>query len=57
MPHYSETTLNAHARYATDTMEILANFFDGKPQRKEYLIAEDGKVVSQAHTRGNATSG
>lgn len=56
-PHYSGTTLDAQARYAAGVQEILTNFFDGKPQRKEYLIAEGGEIVSPAYTQGNATSG
>ncbi|RLN97527.1 hypothetical protein BBJ28_00007070, partial [Nothophytophthora sp. Chile5] len=56
-PHYSGTTLDAQARYAAGTKEILENFFDGKPQRAEYLIADEGKVTSPSYTHGNATSG
>ncbi len=56
-PHYSGTTLDAQKRYADGVKEILTNFFDGKPQREEYLIADAGKVVSPAYTHGNATSG
>ncbi|ETL41621.1 hypothetical protein L916_07446 [Phytophthora nicotianae] len=56
-PHYSGTTLDAQARYAAGTKEILERFFDGKPQRPEYLIAEGGKVTSPSYTHGDATSG
>lgn len=56
-PHYSGTTLDAQARYAEGTREILENFFDGKSQRPEYLIADKGKVVSPSYTHGDATSG
>ncbi|KAE8884468.1 Formate dehydrogenase [Phytophthora fragariae] len=56
-PHYSGTTLDAQARYAAGTKEILERFFDGKPQRPEYLIAEGGKVTSASYTHGDATSG
>ena len=56
-PHYSGTTLDAQKRYADGVQEILAKFFDKKPQRKEYLIVEGGAIVSPAYTQGNATGG
>jgi len=56
-PHYSGTTLDAQARYAAGTKEILENYFDGKPQRQEYLIVDAGKIVSPAYTKGNTTTG
>lgn len=56
-PHVSGTTLDAQARYAAGVKEILKNFFEGKPQRKEYLILENGKLVSKSYTEGNATKG
>eukprot|EP01083_Nonionella_stella_P015160 42430_1 len=56
-PHYSGTTLDAQARYSEGTKEILTNFFDGKPQRPEYLIADGGKLVSPAYKQGNTTEG
>jgi len=56
-PHYSGTTLSAQARYAAGVKEILTNYFDNKPQREEYLIADKGKLVSRSYTPGNATKG
>jgi formate dehydrogenase len=56
-PHYSGTTLSAQARYAAGVKEILTNYFDGKPQRKEYLIVDGGKLATAAYTLGNATGG
>ncbi|MFT4464345.1 MAG: NAD-dependent formate dehydrogenase [Sodalis sp. (in: enterobacteria)] len=44
-PHISGTSLSAQARYAAGTLEILQNFFDGKPIRKDYLIVDGGRLV------------
>lgn len=49
-PHYSGTTLDAQARYAQGVKEILQNYFDGKPQREDYLILDQGKLVSRAYS-------
>lgn len=51
-PHYSGTTLDAQARYAAGTKEILDNYFNGKAQRDEYLILDQGKLVSKAYSLG-----
>eukprot|EP01129_Flabellula_baltica_P001767 TRINITY_DN11686_c0_g1_i1.p1 TRINITY_DN11686_c0_g1~~TRINITY_DN11686_c0_g1_i1.p1 ORF type:complete len:400 (-),score=73.73 TRINITY_DN11686_c0_g1_i1:30-1229(-) len=56
-PHYSGTTLDAQARYATGVKEILENHFEGKPQRSDYLIVEGGKIVSPSYKSGNTTGG
>jgi formate dehydrogenase len=56
-PHYSGTTLSAQARYAVGVREILANYYDNKPQKPENLIVDKGRVVSPAYTSGNTTSG
>jgi formate dehydrogenase len=56
-PHYSGTTLDAQARYATGVREILDNWLHGRSQREEYLIVDKGKVVSRAYTEGDATKG
>jgi len=56
-PHYSGTTLDAQARYAAGVQEILTCYFDKKPIRKEYLILEQGKLISPAYTLGNTTKG
>eukprot|EP00475_Leptophrys_vorax_P032816 TRINITY_DN5113_c0_g1_i1.p1 TRINITY_DN5113_c0_g1~~TRINITY_DN5113_c0_g1_i1.p1 ORF type:complete len:391 (+),score=103.58 TRINITY_DN5113_c0_g1_i1:51-1223(+) len=56
-PHYSGTTLDAQKRYSDGVKEILSNFFEGRLQRSEYLIAENGKLVTRAYTQGNTTRG
>lgn len=35
----------AQARYGADTLEILQDFFDGRPIRPEYLIVDGGKLA------------
>lgn len=44
-PHISGSTLSAQARYAAGVREILECWFAGKPIRKEYLIAEGGRLA------------
>lgn len=44
-PHTSGTTLSAQARYAAGTREILECFFEARPIRDEYLIAQDGHLA------------
>jgi formate dehydrogenase len=44
-PHISGTSLSAQARYAAGTLEILQDFFAGRPIREEYLIVERGKLA------------
>ena len=56
-PHYSGTTLDAQRRYAEGVKEVLERYFKGEKQRKEYLIADGGKIVSPAYTPGNTTGG
>ena len=56
-PHYSGTTLDAQARYAAGVQEILGNWLNNQTQREEYLIVDQGKVVSRAYTEGDATKG
>jgi formate dehydrogenase len=59
-PHISGTSLSAQARYAAGTREILECFFEGRPIRNEYLIAQGGKLAgagAHAYTEGNATKG
>ena len=45
VPHISGTSLSAQARYCAGTREILEDFLEGKPYRKEYLIAYKGKLA------------
>jgi len=44
-PHISGTSLSAQARYAAGTLEILQDWFDGKPIRDEYLIVDGGALA------------
>jgi formate dehydrogenase len=59
-PHISGTSLSAQARYAAGTREILECFFEGRPIRDEYLIAEGGHLAgagAHSYSEGNATGG
>jgi len=59
-PHISGTSLSAQARYAAGVREILECYFDKKPIRNEYLIAQDGKLAgvgAHSYSPGNATGG
>ena len=59
-PHISGTTLSAQARYAAGTREILECFFENRPIRTEYLIAQGGKLAgagAHSYSDGNATKG
>ena len=49
VPHYSGTTLDAQARYAAGTKEILDNFFHGKQQNPANIIVSGGEYVSAAY--------
>ncbi|MHC1480490.1 NAD-dependent formate dehydrogenase [Frateuria aurantia] len=44
-PHISGTSLSGQARYAAGTLEILQNFFEGRPIRPEYLIVDGGQLA------------
>jgi len=50
--HYSGTTLDAQARYAAGTKEIIANFLAGKPQNPANLIVENGQYATRAYGQG-----
>jgi formate dehydrogenase len=59
-PHTSGTSLSAQARYAAGTREILECFFESRPIRERYLIADKGKLAgagAHAYSAGNATGG
>ena len=47
-PHYSGTTLDAQARYAAGTKQILENYFQGKPQEPANIIVGVGKYESKS---------
>ena len=69
-PHYSGTTLDAQARYAAGTKQILENYFKGKPQEPANIIVGVGEysffviedrslmylLISQASTRRSLTA-
>merc|ERR1719409_2482115 len=59
-PHISGTSLSAQTRYAAGVREILECFYDGKPIRNEYLIAQDGALAgtgARSYSSGNTTGG
>jgi len=59
-PHISGTSLSAQYRYTAGVHEILQCYFEGRPIRDEYLIAQGGKLAGAgafAYTDGNATGG
>lgn len=49
VPHYSGTTLDAQARYAAGTREILENYFTGKAQTPANIIVGVGKYETKAY--------
>ncbi|KAI0790755.1 NAD-dependent formate dehydrogenase [Abortiporus biennis] len=49
VPHYSGTTLDAQARYAAGTKEILENYFNGAPQTPANIIVDGGKYVTGSY--------
>jgi formate dehydrogenase len=48
-PHISGTTLEAQQRYSAGVKECLEAFFNGQPIKAEYLIADQGKIVSPSY--------
>jgi formate dehydrogenase len=59
-PHISGTSLSAQARYAAGVREILECWFEGRPIRDEYLIAEGGSLAgvgAHSYSEGNTTGG
>ena len=48
VPHYSGTTLDAQARYAAGTREILENYLTGKAQNPANLIVAGGTYATKA---------
>jgi formate dehydrogenase len=47
--HYSGTTLDAQARYATGTLEILENWDTNKPQTPANIIVENGDYATKSY--------
>lgn len=59
-PHISGTSLSAQFRYAQGVREILECFYDGRPIRDEYLIAQHGRLAgtgAASYDPGNTTDG
>lgn len=59
-PHVAGTTLSAQARYAAGVREILECWFEDRPIRDEYLIADKGKLAgvgAHSYSAGNVTTG
>ncbi len=54
-PHVSGTSLDAQARYAAGTKQILDNFFNNKPQEPANLIIEGGSYATKACEYLNCT--
>lgn len=48
--HISGTTLEAQERYANGTKECLECFFNGDPIDRDYLIVENGRIVSPSYS-------
>jgi formate dehydrogenase len=49
-PHVSGTTLEAQRRYADGVRECLERLFDGVPLDRDYLIVDQGRVVSPSYS-------
>jgi formate dehydrogenase len=49
VPHYSGTTLEAQKRYADGIMDCLLRFMIDRPIETDYLIVDNGKVVSPSY--------
>jgi formate dehydrogenase len=50
VPHYSGTTLEAQRRYADGIKDCLSNFLKGHAFDRDYLIVDDGRVVSPSYS-------
>ncbi|KAI0367722.1 NAD-dependent formate dehydrogenase [Pilatotrama ljubarskyi] len=51
VPHYSGSTLDAQARYAAGTKQILENYFQGKPQEPANVIVGLDDPAGKYETR------
>ncbi|HTT44506.1 MAG TPA: NAD(P)-dependent oxidoreductase, partial [Thermoplasmata archaeon] len=49
-PHVSGTTLEAQRRYADGIRDCLTRYFDGRPLDRDYLIVDQGRVVSPSYS-------
>jgi formate dehydrogenase len=50
VPHYSGTTLEAQRRYADGIRDCLISFLNGRPIERDYLIVDNGNVVSPSYS-------
>ena len=48
--HYSGTTLEAQKRYADGIKNCLVKFLNGHAIERDYLIVDNGKVVSPSYS-------
>jgi len=47
--HYSGTTLDAQARYAAGTRDILERYFKGQEQEAQHVIVTNGDYATKAY--------
>ena len=50
VPHYSGTTLEAQERYSIGIKDCLSRFLENRPLEQQYLIVDNGKVVSDSYS-------
>jgi formate dehydrogenase len=50
VPHYSGTTLEAQNRYAKGIKDCLSRFLNNRPLEQQYLIVNNGSVVSPSYS-------
>ena len=50
VPHYSGTTLEAQRRYADGIKDCLLRFMNGRRIERDYLIVDNGNVVSPSYS-------
>jgi formate dehydrogenase len=50
VPHYSGTTLEAQRRYADGIKDCLLRFMNGRRIERDYLIVDNGSVVSPSYS-------
>jgi formate dehydrogenase len=48
-PHYSGTSLDAQARYAQGTKEILEAYFTNKPFKPQDVIVQGGELATNSY--------
>lgn len=55
VPHMSGTTLDAQARYAAGTKEILRRYWAGEKQEPANLIVENGEYATKSYGQSHDT--